>query len=260
MLETLRALKAGPPLDRDVIALLTDGEEIGFLGSRLFVNEHPWAKDVGVVLNFDARGNSGPSIMFETSDGNGWLIGQYAQAVTSTARHLGEHGHLQDHAQLLGPDGLQASRNGRASISLSAPAWPTITRPKIRRKTSTSARLQHQGENALATARHFGRLDLDDTKQDDVIYTSILNRIVVSYSKKWILPLAFFALALFLALADRSRAFKGPRSRSPTWSWVPAWFSLQSRHLCSLTGILFVLGVCWSVLRARLDAARRSPG
>ena len=36
--------------------------------------------------------------------------------------------------------------------------------------------LQHQGENALATARHLGRLDLDDTKQEDVIYTSILSR------------------------------------------------------------------------------------
>ena len=33
VLETLRALKAGPPLDRDVIALLTDGEESGCLGA-----------------------------------------------------------------------------------------------------------------------------------------------------------------------------------------------------------------------------------
>ena len=80
VLETLRALKAGPPLDRDVIALFTDGEESGCLGARVFVDEHPWAGDVGIVLNFDARGNSGPSIMFETSDGNGWLIRKYAQA------------------------------------------------------------------------------------------------------------------------------------------------------------------------------------
>ena len=81
ILETLRALKSGPPLERDLIVLLTDGEECGFDGSRLFVDEHPWAKEVGIVLNFDARGNSGPSIMFETSDGNGWLISHYGQAV-----------------------------------------------------------------------------------------------------------------------------------------------------------------------------------
>ena len=99
VLETLRALKAGPPLERDVIALFTDGEECGLLGSRLFVNEHPWAKEVGIVLNFDARGNSGPSIMFETSDGNGWLISQYCTGRCPTARHLAQHGRLQDPAQ-----------------------------------------------------------------------------------------------------------------------------------------------------------------
>ena len=88
MLETLRALKAGPPLDRDVIALLTDGEESGCLGARVFVTEHPWADEVGIVLNFDARGNSGPSIMFETSDGNGWLIRNCtARPSPSRSRH-----------------------------------------------------------------------------------------------------------------------------------------------------------------------------
>ena len=80
VLETLRAIKAGPSLDRDVIALLDDGEERGLQGSKLFVAEHPWASDVGVVLNFDARGSSGPSFMFETSAGNGWLIRQFALA------------------------------------------------------------------------------------------------------------------------------------------------------------------------------------
>ena len=64
-----------------MIVLFDDGEENGFHGSRLFVEEHPWAKEVGVVLNFDARGNSGPSFMFETSDDNGWLIQQFSQAV-----------------------------------------------------------------------------------------------------------------------------------------------------------------------------------
>ena len=64
-----------------MIVLLNDGEEAGLLGARVFSEEHPWAKDVGVALNFDARGNSGPSYMFETSDGNGWLIEQLARAL-----------------------------------------------------------------------------------------------------------------------------------------------------------------------------------
>jgi acetylornithine deacetylase/succinyl-diaminopimelate desuccinylase-like protein len=63
LLETLRALKASGPLKNDVIFLATDGEEIGLLGAIAFVQQHPWAKDVGIVLNFEARGDHGPSIM-----------------------------------------------------------------------------------------------------------------------------------------------------------------------------------------------------
>ncbi|HXQ72976.1 MAG TPA: M28 family peptidase, partial [Pyrinomonadaceae bacterium] len=87
LLETLRALKTGAPLKNDVIILFTDGEENGLLGARAFVNEHPWAKDVGVVLNFDARGNSGPVMMFETTDNNGWLIEQLADASPFPTAH-----------------------------------------------------------------------------------------------------------------------------------------------------------------------------
>lgn len=80
LLETLRALKASSPLDRDIIALFSDGEEQGLLGADAFAQFHPWAKDVGVVLNFEARGTRGPALMFETGPGNRWLIDQFAAA------------------------------------------------------------------------------------------------------------------------------------------------------------------------------------
>ena len=70
LLETLRALEASPPLRHDVIALFADGEEAGLLGAAAFVREHPWAKDVAFTLNFEARGTTGPSLMFETGAGN----------------------------------------------------------------------------------------------------------------------------------------------------------------------------------------------
>ncbi len=80
ILEGLRALKAMPAPERDIIVLIDDGEEVGLYGADVFAAEHPWADDVGVVLNFEGRGNFGPSFMFETSDGNGWLIEQMARA------------------------------------------------------------------------------------------------------------------------------------------------------------------------------------
>ena len=77
ILETARALKAGPALKNDVIFLFTDGEEFEVAGSRRVSKERPWAKDVGLVLNFDARGVDGPVFMFQTSDNNGWLIKEF---------------------------------------------------------------------------------------------------------------------------------------------------------------------------------------
>jgi hypothetical protein len=70
ILELVRALRAGAPLSHDVIVLLTDGEEAGLLGASAFVREHPWAKDVDVTLNFEARGTGGRASMFETGPGN----------------------------------------------------------------------------------------------------------------------------------------------------------------------------------------------
>ena len=71
LLETLRALHARPtPLPNDIMALFTDGEEAGLLGAAAFVREHPRAKDVAIALNFEARGTTGRSYMFETGPGN----------------------------------------------------------------------------------------------------------------------------------------------------------------------------------------------
>ncbi len=59
----------------DVIILFTDAEELGLNGAALFVTEHQWAKEVGLVLNFEARGSSGPGYMLmETNEGNASMV------------------------------------------------------------------------------------------------------------------------------------------------------------------------------------------
>ena len=80
ILETVRALRAGPPLRNDLIVLLTDGEELGLLGARAFVDNHPWMEDVTVVLSAEMRGGGGPSVMFETGAENGWVVGALDRA------------------------------------------------------------------------------------------------------------------------------------------------------------------------------------
>src|SRR5690606_14144626 len=74
ILEIARILRDEAPRQNPVIILLSDGEEPGLLGAEAFVAEHDWADDVGVVVNLEARGTAGQSILFETTENNDWLI------------------------------------------------------------------------------------------------------------------------------------------------------------------------------------------
>lgn len=121
LLETLRALKASEPLKNDVIFLATDGEEVGLLGAIAFVEQHPWARDVGVVLNFEARGDHGPSIMFQTSEGNGWLIEEFAQTVREPVANSLSAGRCEGHAYMI--ESYIAGDDGRDSPGPKLGIW-----------------------------------------------------------------------------------------------------------------------------------------
>ena len=63
VLEGMRAFLAeGQTPKNDIIILITDSEELGLNGADLFVNQHPWARETGLVLNFEARGSGGPEL------------------------------------------------------------------------------------------------------------------------------------------------------------------------------------------------------
>jgi Peptidase family M28 len=65
----------------DIIFLITDGEEAGLRGAYAFAERHPLMRRVGVAVNMDARGGSGPSMMFETGPGNARLIELFSRVV-----------------------------------------------------------------------------------------------------------------------------------------------------------------------------------
>lgn len=85
ILEGLRALQAGAPLASDIAVLFSDAEELGLLGARAFVRENPVRDSILVALNFEARGASGPSLLFETGPGNRRLIEAAAAAPNPVA-------------------------------------------------------------------------------------------------------------------------------------------------------------------------------
>ncbi|MET0647795.1 MAG: M20/M25/M40 family metallo-hydrolase [Pyrinomonadaceae bacterium] len=196
LLETARALKAGPVPKNDVIFLFTDGEEVGMTGARAFVDEHPWRRDVGVALNFEARGNSGPSIMFETSPNNGWLVEQYAQAAP---RPVGNSLAYEIYRLLPNDTDLtvfkRAGYPGLNFAYIDGPAHYHTALDTVARLDERS--LQHHGVTALALARRFGELDLRDVARPDAVYFDLFGATLVNYSGRWVWPLAVLGALLF---------------------------------------------------------------
>lgn len=80
LLETVRALKARGATRRDVIVLLTDGEELGLQGAHAFFAGDPLLAHVGVVVNAEARGGGGRTSLFQTGKGNGDAVALFSGA------------------------------------------------------------------------------------------------------------------------------------------------------------------------------------
>lgn len=67
--------------ENDIVILFTDAEEIGLMGAKAFVKKNKLSKNIGAVLNFEARGTAGSSYMFlETNSGNHNLLQSFIKA------------------------------------------------------------------------------------------------------------------------------------------------------------------------------------
>ena len=201
VLETVRALRAGPPLAHDVMVVITDGEEAGLLGAAAFVREHPWAKDVGVTLNLEARGTTGRSYMFETGRGNLDVVRVLRQAgdVSATSlsvtvyRSLPNDTDLSEIAVLDKPalnfafaDGVERYHTAHDDVEYLNPRS-----------------LQHHGAQMLAMARAFGDGPLPRPVTGDAIFSDVPLVGLVVYPEGWALPIAIVGLVLVLVAAAR---------------------------------------------------------
>lgn len=61
------ALMKDRKLARPVTFLFNEGEELGLIGARAFIEADPLSREVDALINLEARGTSGPVNMFETS-------------------------------------------------------------------------------------------------------------------------------------------------------------------------------------------------
>lgn len=223
LLETLRALRTGPPLERDIVVLITDGEELGMLGARVFTAQHPLAKAAGIVLNFEYRGNAGPVLMFETSAGNGPLVQRWLQTAPAP---MGSSLMYEVYKRM--PNGTDFSifrDAGLCGLNFAAIGGSTDYHTALDRVDRLApGTLQRQGDTMLALARTFSQGPVVEAGPDRVYFDApVLG--AVSYPGSWALPLALVATLLFAAAAVTGCRRVGLRATRIAWS-MPA-FILQ---------------------------------
>ncbi len=197
MLETARALQTANTLQNDLILLFTDAEEIGLLGAHAFVKENPLLKEIGVVINFEGRGNKGPSNMFEVNSGNGWIINEYANSV---AHPFGNSLGYEIYKKL--PNGTDFTLFKNSGISGLNNAYiegfVNYHSPNDKPENMDLRSLQNQGENMLSLVKHFGNLKIAGTKAPDASYFNVIGNWFVHYPASWNLIFVVLTNLLFV--------------------------------------------------------------
>lgn len=180
VLETARILGEEGPFDNPIIFMLTDAEEIELNGAAAFVEEHRFAQHVGVIINLEARGTSGASLMFETSDGDSWLIQEFIKVAprpSLSSLFFEVYKALPNDTDLTIFKRAGMAGYGFAFIgSVENYHTPNDNLANLDRNT-----LQHQGENGLKLARHMANSDLTQVKGENFIYTDIMSMFVIRY-------------------------------------------------------------------------------
>lgn len=175
LLEVARALGRSQP-QRTVVLLFTDGEEAGLVGAEAFLDGHPWAEDVGVVVNLEARGVSGASHMFQTGEDNAWLVSAWASearrpdANSVSAEVYRRMPNDTDFSVFLerGITGLNFAFIG---------GWYAYHTPLDDREHLSLASLQHQGEQVLAAVRAVQHPGVRPA-EGDAVYSTLFGRFV----------------------------------------------------------------------------------
>ena len=189
LLEVAAILK-DRPLRRPIIFLFNEGEELGLLGARAFLAD-PLSRNVDALLNFEARGVTGPVTMFETSRPNAAAVAVFADAVDRPfASSLAT-----DVYELLPNDTDVSVFKDRGWLALNFAMVGNETRyhsPGDTLAALDRRTLQHMGDQALATATRLA----DGTPQagGTRIFVDVLGRFLVQMPL--IVGLMIFAVAL----------------------------------------------------------------
>ena len=217
ILEGLRAyLSENNPPKNDIIILITDAEEIGLLGAKAFVKKNKWAKDIGAVINFEARGTAGASYMFmETNSGNHNMLKQFNQAKVSYAN---SNSMVYSIYKMLPNDtDMTVFRKEKGILGFNFAFIDDYFNYHTSRDNYTNLSLDsvaHQAHYLMPLLRKLGQINLDqlNATQDDVYFQApYWKTIVYPFSQAFtisLITLVFFFVTIFIGIGNKSIRLK----------------------------------------------------
>ena len=216
ILESVRAFTYNKKQHKnDIIILFSDAEELGLNGAALFVMQHNWAKEVGLVLNFEARGSSGPSYMLmETNAGNAGLVKEFAAAnvpfPVSNSLMYSIYKMLPNDTDL-----TVFRKNGNIqgyNFAFIDGHYNYHTAQDDLNHLDKNT-LAHQGKYLMPLLDYFSNADLNTTRatEDDVYFSIPFT--FINYPFSWVLPMAIITFVLllifiFIGIAKRILSLK----------------------------------------------------
>ena len=185
VLEAVRAIQARGPVERDLVVLLTDAEELGLDGARIFFGGHPLRDRIGAVVNVEARGGGGRAAMFETGREAGPTVDLFRRAAgradggtTATSLAVFMYEQMPNGTDFTipkdrGVGGLNFAFIGRPAQYHSADATPA---------NLDKGGVQHLGSQALEAADALLRAPALPAKGPKTVYADVFGRWMLSHS------------------------------------------------------------------------------
>jgi hypothetical protein len=227
----------------DIIIVITDAEEIGLLGAKAFVNKHHWANNIGMVLNFEARGSSGNSYMLmETNHGNHNILQSYIAANLKfpTSNSLA----YSIYKKLPNDTDLTVFREDKdisgMNFAFIDDHFNYHTQLDNIKNISLDT-LSHQAHYLMPLLKQFSQIDLSTLNSDqDDVYFQVPFWKVITYPFDWTLTISLGNLLAFLLIVIIGLKNKSLQIKPIASSSLPLFKSLIMSALASFGLLKFL--------------------
>lgn len=192
---------------RDLVLLITDGEELGLVGAKAFfadgIKGDPLASRIGAVVDLESRGGGGRAMMFETGPRNGAMIDLFSRSVHNPAANS-----LAVKIYELLPnstDFTPAKKRGLPGFNFAFLGDPQFYHsPKATPDALDQGSLQHIGGQALDITRALVTAPALPAANPDVVFSDVFGLFVIAYPS-WVGWLFIAAIAGLVVYAARQR-------------------------------------------------------